>query len=502
MIEPAWQCGCGHDNEADSRFCTNCGRPRPPEEAVATPGEAAPPVAPEPTEPAPDPEAPPAAAEPEAEPEPEPDAAAAAPAEPPAPLGQWPPPPPRREDLPPWWPTSIPVPSWFTPTPQNVGLIAFALAVLIVVVAVVALTGNQGPPNPNTVASPAPVDTAGAAQAVQSVVDQLSHYVERARGLTFVHPVKVALYDDAAFDARLKSLGSGRLDSSDVARIATYKALGMLPADFDPAKAGLDDTSSILGFYNPKTQELAIRGNSASIYVQRTIVHELTHALQDQRLGGLQTLIQAGDDDSALAARALVEGDAFRIQNAWVGSLSPEEQDLLEREARKNGDEQFPSEFLVGFQNFPYVLGEFFANKLIAAGGQAALDRAFAKPPVSTKQIIIPPAYLAGDNPVAVPAPAAGGAVIDHGTIGQFELIYVLAQAVGTQAAAFSSAGWAGSSFVTWQGTSGPCTRANFEAEGGAPGTALLDAGLRAWAAAAPGRSVQGTTVLTVTACV
>jgi hypothetical protein len=242
-----------------------------------------------------------------------------------------------------------------------------------------------------------------------------------------------------------------------------------------------------------------VRGDYTSIYVRKTLVHELTHAIQDQHFD-LNHLVRGGVDDAALAVRSLVEGDARRVEGGWVSTLSIGQQDLLERQARQAGDEEFPADFAVGFDNFPYVVGSRFTQGLIQLAGQAALDAAFAKPPGSTKQIIQPDHYLSGDNPVAVDPPSADGATIDRGTLGELELIYVLSRAIPSAQAVVLASDWAGSSYVTWHGPQGPCIRARFVASSPLGAQGML-AALQAWANAAPQRSAEGTSPVTITGC-
>jgi hypothetical protein len=393
-------------------------------------------------------------------------------------------------------------PAWVTwlSVPQNSVIAIVATIAVIAILGVVVVTGNQKPPSQSVVAGGAPPDSAGASAALQNEVDSLSRYVESARGLKFLQPVKAQLLSDAAFDARLQALGTGRLDIGQLAgHIATAEALGLLPTNFDATKTPDPTTAGVLGFYDPATKVLAVRGDYASVYVRKTLVHELTHALQDQHFG-IGPLLSASSDDAALARRSLVEGDAHRIEENWVSTLSIQEQDLLERQARQAGDEEFPTAFDVGFDNFPYVVGSMFTQSLLDKGGQSALDGAFSRPPQSTKQIIDPSRYLAGDNPIAVSAPPADGQVIDQGTLGEFELIYVLGEVIPSNEAVVLASDWGGSRFVTWRGATGPCVRARFVTES-LGGAQAMQAALQAWASSAPGRSATGINPITLTAC-
>jgi len=385
-------------------------------------------------------------------------------------------------------------PPWLTP--QNVIIAAVALVALVGILAVIVFTGASSPPGPNVVDA-GPTSTISAEAALQTVVNDLSHYVEAARGLKFLHPVKAVLANDKDFAARFQALGANRPDANQLAgNIATLKALGILPADFTPP-AG-NDATGVLGYYDPTSKEIVVRGDYASVYVRKTIVHELTHALQDQHFD-LSHLLAAGFDDRSIAARSLVEGDARRVEQNWVSTLSLAEQGLLERQAQAHGDEEYPTGFSVGLGQFPYTLGSKFVNKLLTDRGQAALDAAFAtSPPTSTKQIIVPAAFEQGDIPVIVDPPSAGGPMVDHGTIGTLELVYMFSDAVPAGVAVRAALEWTGSSYVTWLGPTGPCARLAVDA---AP-TGSLHTAFADWAARGLNRSVSGSNPIIVTGCV
>jgi hypothetical protein len=79
--------------------------------------------------------------------------------------------------------------------------------------------------------------------------------------------------------------------------------------------------------------------------------------------------------------------------------------------------------------SFPYVAGVEFARALHRAGGNAALDEAYRRPPVSSEQVLHPERYFAGDAPAAVVQPdlpelrARGYAVAESGTIGEAGIV-------------------------------------------------------------------------------
>lgn len=368
------------------------------------------------------------------------------------------------------------------------------LGALVAVGEVVARTGNSRPPDPNQVTSLAPVNGMSDAARLQATVDDLSHYVERARGLTFLRPVKATLLSDAEFDARLKLLGANAPDQARLTgRIATLEALGILAPDFSP---GPDDTKGILGYYDPKTKTLAVRGNVTDVFVKRTLVHELTHALQDQRfdLGRMPS----GEDDVGLAARSVVEGDARRIENGWVATLSPSEQDLLERQTRSRGFEAFPADHYAGYVGFPYANGSQFVNELQGRGGQALIDEAFRRFPTSSKEIVSSNLWRQHRAPIDVAAPNPGGKAVDQGQLGLIDLVYMFVSVLPSETAVPSALTWGGARYVTWQGPKGPCVQATLAAADNE--SAQLGSALRQWASDG-NRVISGAGPFTIDAC-
>jgi hypothetical protein len=329
---------------------------------------------------------------------------------------------------------------------------------------------------------------------MQAAVDELSGYVTRVRGLPFKQPVVAKLLDDEAFEKRL---GEGHpVDQARIeGQIATLRALRLLPPDFDLEEEQDADLASVLGFYDPATDELFVRGRSASPYVRFVLVHELTHALQDQHFD-LSRLLGV-EDDVGLAYRSLVEGDAEDIGRDYISTLTPFEQDLIAREAKQRGDDLYGTNFYLSFVNFPYIAGKDFVRAIAGAAGNAPVDALYANPPSSTEQILDPDRYRAGDGPKPVSAPGGDNAVIDEGVIGQFELAFLLLQAMPFEEALFAIEGWGGSRYVTWRSGERTCTRIRFVGDTSRDNVELSGA-LRAWAGAHGSATPNGTTV---TAC-
>src|SRR3546814_7300245 len=98
--------------------------------------------------------------------------------------------------------------------------------------------------------------------------------------------------------------------------------------------------------------------------VTKTLVHELTHALQDQHFDLGKKFDELDNDKEGTAAavyRGLVEGDASRIETAYVASLPTDEQQALQKSAETDQGEMLKKmdevqQILVVLMSTPYAL--------------------------------------------------------------------------------------------------------------------------------------------------
>jgi hypothetical protein len=378
-------------------------------------------------------------------------------------------------------------------------LIVGLAGVAVVVVALVAgafvlrevLAPEDKPAPAGTAANPTPADY----DDLNEVVQQLQAYVERARGLTFKAPVKVEILKDDAFRAAYSA--GDPADAVDLTgREATLRALGLLPDGVNLAEEEARVVDAVLGFYDPSTKELYVRGVGTTPYVRYVLVHELTHALQDQNFDLTRA---APDNDADLAQAAVIEGDAERTQRSYLSTLTSLEQDAIQREALAREDDLYNQAYYSSFDNFPYVVGVAFNDFVRGNKGQVALDDAFRTFPGSSAEIIHPERYLAGIGPAAVDAPAADGQIVDEGVVGEYDLIYLLAQAFDDADAFGIAQAWGGSRYVTWSTGKRSCTRVRFSMLL-AEGDRVLAEALRVWGEGRDVR-VEGAGPVTLTSC-
>jgi hypothetical protein len=320
---------------------------------------------------------------------------------------------------------------------------------------------------------------------LRAAVDEISAVVQAERGLTFTEPVDVELAGEGEFQRRLLDDFDEGVDDLRNTEVL-LKAFGLVEADVDLVEAMRTLLGAgVVGFYDPETDELVVRGTALTPYVRTTIAHELTHALDDQRFDLDRPEYDDADDEIDFGFSAVVEGNARRVEDAYRAGLSDEEQlDAAAEELSLGGGLDLGDVplVLVDLISAPYGLGHDFVVQLIDDGGQEALDAAFDAPPRTSEQVIDPASYEAGEGAIEVPAPAVTGQVVDQGVAGQFLIQVVLADGLDEERARAAATGWGGDSVVAWRDGQRPC--ATLAAVGDDPGeTAELRGAFEDWAA-------------------
>lgn len=351
--------------------------------------------------------------------------------------------------------------------------------------------GPQGPPHPSKWDP-----------RVQKYVD----FVEKKRALTFKHPVYVDFLSDAAFEKQVTA-DRDELSDDDLKELDQYagmlRALGLVEGDVDLFdKQNELQGKGIIGFYSYSDERLRIRGTEITPAVESTIVHELTHALQDQNfdLGQRFAELDKADDVNASAASegfdALVEGDARRIEGLWRDHLSDEERAALDKEQKKGQkgfekDSKDIPEVLVTMLAAPYELGQALLDVAVQQGGDAAVDNLFRSPPKTEEQQLDPWTLVADHQGfLSVPKPALpeGAKAFDDGSFGAVTWLMMLSERLPSAQALTAVDGWGGDSYTAYQQDGLSCVTIDYR--GDTPeDLAQMSSALHAWVAKGPKKS-------------
>lgn len=364
-----------------------------------------------------------------------------------------------------------------------------------------AASGSSTTPLSEPVSSTPPTSTTPnppAAGSLQAVLPSLQAFVAKERGLEFKGPVQVTLLGDEAFEERLEESGEEDLDEVRDAE-AVLQAMGLLDRDVDLAAVVKSlSAGAVLGFYDPQTHELVVRGAEPTAFVRIVLVHELTHALEDQQFDLDRDEL---GDEAFLGFQALAEGSATRIEDRYRATLSRSERRSAARDEQNRGASvpgNVPRVVQVLF-GFPYAFGPELVEAVVRAGGQARLDAAFTTPPASSEQVLDPRRYLRGDPPRPVPVPQADADSFDDGEIGQLFLSLMLRAELDDDEAADAAEGWGGDHYVAWRDRNRTCVRMTFVMDTAKDTDELADA-LAKWArerSGAASASASGTSLRT-----
>jgi hypothetical protein len=335
-------------------------------------------------------------------------------------------------------------------------------------------------------------------RSLRSVLPELKSFVERNRLLSFRRGVDVFVLNDRDFDAGLARAGPG---AGDPARqfqqskvlVGFVKALGLGGPDFQLLNASPGGTRSVLGLYDDANKRISVRDGLPKGLQRRVLVHELTHALDDQHfpLARLRSRVDLRTEQ-ARALQALVEGDAARIDRRYSDSLPARERAAAGADAPAEGVTATPAADapFFGLVTFPYVAGPNFVQGLIDRKGMSAVNAAFRVPPTTSQEVLHPDRFLHRAPSVTVRQPAAEATPVAVGVLGEIGLRLVLGESLAHPLAADLAAAWGGDRYVAWSDSDQTCVRVSVVMNTVGDAAHLRD-GLRQWATAHPGADMR-----------
>ncbi|MET0902422.1 MAG: hypothetical protein ABWZ52_04210 [Acidimicrobiales bacterium] len=327
------------------------------------------------------------------------------------------------------------------------------------IVGVVVVSGDDGPSHPE--------------EWDPRIVD-LAAFVEDERDLEFDHPVFVDFLTPEQYTAETTGEDTGADEADERAEYDDYagqlRALGVASGELDLYEAFNQVVDSgTLAFYDPTDERIRVRGTEMTVGLEVTLVHELTHALQDQHFD-LDRLNDPDLDGSASTAfRALGEGDALRVESAYIEEeLSEEEQAEHDEEyaselADSEGATSDVPEFIEAIFGAPYALGQPFVTMLINQGGNAEVDDAFDEPPDTEEHVFDPASYLADEagDTVELDLPDEVE-VLEDGPFGATSWYLILAERIDPMVAFEAALGWNGDAYAAYEEDGVVCVQAVF----------------------------------------
>ena len=241
-----------------------------------------------------------------------------------------------------------------------------------------------------------------------------------------------------------------------------FSVLGLIDEGYDLAESRIEmQREGLAGLYDRESEEiyLILDRYTSDLWLEVTLAHEFTHALQDQHFdldslyGGVSTT------DSILALQALIEGDATLVMLEYafeyLFQMQFEHSDVLEaiQDVEQGEHEDAPS-VVRETAYFPYGQGIIFAAMLVQQGGWDRLNQAFRDPPRTTEQIMHPDKYLAGEVG-EVPEGADLLAVLGpewselrRDVLGELFIRVYLERELGSEEALLAAEGWGGDSIL------------------------------------------------------
>jgi hypothetical protein len=275
---------------------------------------------------------------------------------------------------------------------------------------------------PTSSATPAPMTKQQAKELFRSV-DEILSFVSSDTKLPIEHSVKRKLISRDAVNHYLiekfdEDEGAKRMERSEI----VLKKFGLLDEDFHlrPFLLSLL-TEQIAGFYDNKTKTVNLLDWIEPDEQKPVLAHELTHALQDQKIGLTKwsdvsmsdTSKDVQDDnrhlqvDEADTARtAVAEGQAMAVfidytlrSSGKTLADAPDLSDRLKDQVTDTGGSPVMARAPLLLQQslmFPYSEGLSFEQAiLVKAGKEAAFAGVLANPPSSSFEIMHPDAYMA-----------------------------------------------------------------------------------------------------------
>lgn len=309
-------------------------------------------------------------------------------------------------------------------------------------------------------------------------VDTILDFASKDTDLPIKHDVKRRL---TSREEVVSYLQKNMAEDKDVQRLRrtelVLKKFGLLPKNFDLQTFLVSLLEEqVAGYYDAKTKTVNLLDWVVPDLQKPVLAHELTHALQDQSFG-LDKWLKKGDEDLdskkdlkpdditkdeySEARQAVVEGQAMVVLIDYMlapmhrtVANSPEVVETLnDSMASGSADSkvyQNAPVFMKEALTFPYRYGvEFEAELVREQGKQKAFAATFDNPPQTSREIMEPQTYIAGEHLAPLPLPDFKRIFKDYerfdiGAIGEFDVAVLAEQYSGAETSKRIYPNWRG----------------------------------------------------------
>lgn len=300
--------------------------------------------------------------------------------------------------------------------------------------------------------------TASEYEAPCTRLTQAVQFAEQIRGLPAKRPIRCAALSRSEYEERDREYLAKLISVEGLERLGQiYRGLGFLPENYDFARCYVSETAQYASaFYDVFGGEVVLPDWEPS--PMNVLVHEATHALQDQHFDlAPKSEAAAKTTDSSLAFSALIEGDARWVQERFLNTF-PEAEDVPMKPPPREPTPSTPCRFPENLESqvyFPYEFGPHFIKRYM--GGAQSFERVnglYLRIPRSTTEIIhggayerfTPRAVSVSLSDAAEMSDLGGFRFAQSDTLGQYTIRLLLGLAHKGPAAILGAKGWWGDS--------------------------------------------------------
>jgi hypothetical protein len=240
----------------------------------------------------------------------------------------------------------------------------------------------------------------------------------------------------------------------------TLRLFGFIPEGYDLKGSTVNLlTEQAAAFYDYRKKKLFVLEGAPEYSQKFLLTHELAHALADQHFSLEKFIKKGATDDAATARMAVMEGQAqwlmIEVTSKAMGQSMRKDPGLARTMVNlsSSGLGQYPELskaplYIRESLLFPYTHGLLFQQAVVEKLGERAFAAVFKNPPESSRHILHPETYFAGEKGKKVkPEPALAEKeykIAAEGEFGEFDLEMLLRQFAGEEAAREIAPAWRG----------------------------------------------------------